>query len=114
MAGSGDGNAPVGVLRRRLVLEGPVATPDGLGGATQTFEILAAVWGRIEWLGGGERWRMGRPEQVATHRITLRWRGGVDTGQRLRDGTRLYDIRAVADPDDGRRRLVCLVEEISP
>jgi SPP1 family predicted phage head-tail adaptor len=114
MSGLGDGETPVGALRRRLVLEGPVATPDGLGGATQAFATIAAVWGQVEWLGGGERWRMGRPEQAATHRITLRWRVGVDSSQRLRDGARLYDIRAVADPDGGRRRLVCLVEEISP
>jgi SPP1 family predicted phage head-tail adaptor len=96
------------------MLEQPIATPDGLGGATQAFATVAAVWGQVEWLSGREDWRMGRPEQIATHRITLRWRDGVDSGQRLRDGTRLYDIRAVADPDGGRRRLVCLVEEVSP
>jgi SPP1 family predicted phage head-tail adaptor len=106
--------SPVGALRRRLVLEGPVATPDGLGGATQAFVTLASVWARVEWLGGEERWRLGRPEQAATHRITLRWRAGLDAGQRLRDGARLFDIRSVADPDGDRRRLVCLVEEISP
>jgi SPP1 family predicted phage head-tail adaptor len=113
MSVSGDGKAPVGALRRRLVLEGPVGTPDGLGGATQAFVTVAAVWGQVEWLSGREDWVRGRPEQVATHRVTLRWRAGVDSGQRLRDGARLYDIRAVADPDGGRRRLVCLVEEIS-
>jgi SPP1 family predicted phage head-tail adaptor len=104
----------IGALRRRLVLEAPVATPDGLGGTTQSFETVAAVWAQIEWLSGGERWRMGRAEHYATHRITMRWRDGVDAGQRLLDGTRVFDIRAVADPDGGRRRLTCLVEEISP
>lgn len=104
----------IGALRRRLVLEAPIPTPDGLGGTTQSFETVAAVWAQIEWLSGGERWRMGRAEQYATHRITMRWRDGVDAGQRLLDGTRVFDIRAVADPDGGRRRLTCLVEEISP
>lgn len=104
----------IGALRRRLVLEAPVATPDGLGGATQAFETTAAVWAQIEWLSGGERWRMGRAEQYATHRITMRRRDGVDAGQRLLDGTRVFDIRAVADPDGGRRRMTCLVEEITP
>jgi SPP1 family predicted phage head-tail adaptor len=104
----------IGALRRRLVLEAPVATPDGLGGATHAFETVAAVWAQIEWLAGGERWRMGRAEQYATHRVTMRWRAGVEAGQRLLDGTRIFDVRAVADPDGGRRRLTCLVEEISP
>lgn len=105
---------PVGALRRRLVLEAPVSTSDGLGGTTQTFETVAALWAQVEWLAGGERWRRGRPEQVATHRITMRWRAGVDAGQRLRDGERRFDIRSVADPDGSRRRLVCHVQEVSP
>ena len=114
MAPSNQDRAPVGALRRRLLLEAAVATPDGLGGTTQVYETVAAVWAQLEWIAGGERWRRGRPEQVATHRVTLRWRDGVDAGQRLRDGDRLFDIRAVADPDGGRRRLVCLVQEIGP
>lgn len=46
--------------------------------------------------------------------MILRWRGDLDAGKRLRDGERVFDIRAVADPDGSRRRLVCLVEEIKP
>jgi SPP1 family predicted phage head-tail adaptor len=104
----------VGMLKRRLALESPVEAADGLGGRTQVFATVAALWGQVEWLSGDERWRFGRPEQAATHRITLRWRAGLDAGQRFRDQNRIFAIRAVADPDGGRRRLVCLVEEITP
>jgi len=109
-----DEGATVGAMRRRLILEAPVATPDGIGGATLIFQTVAAVWARVEWLSGTERFRLGRPEQSASYRITLRWRAGIDAGQRLRDATRLFDIRAVDDPDGSRRRLVCLAEEIKP
>lgn len=105
---------PVGTLRRRMLLERPVATPDGLGGATNTHETVAAVWARLDWISGEERWLADRPEQAARQRITLRWRGDVSAGLRLRDGARIFDIRAVADPDGSRRRLVCLVEEVGP
>lgn len=104
----------IGSLKRRLVLETPVSIPDGLGGSTIVYETVASVWAHIEWLRGGEEWARGRPEQRATHRITLRWRAGVDAGQRLRHGTTIYDIRAVHDPDGGRHRLICLVEETGP
>lgn len=104
---------PVGTLRRRLMLETPVEAPDGAGGRLRGFEVVAAVWAQVEWLSGDERWRGERPEQAASHRITLRWRAGVDAGQRLRDGEQVFDIRAVGDPDGGGRRLVCLVEEVS-
>jgi SPP1 family predicted phage head-tail adaptor len=108
------GRRPVGALRRRLLLEAPVEAPDGAGGSLRTFETVAAVWAQVEWLSGDERWQGGRPEQRVSHRITLRWRAGVDAGRRLRDGEQSFDIRAVGDPDGGRRRLVCLVEEITP
>lgn len=105
---------PVGAMRRRLLLEAPVEVPDGAGGSLRDFSTVAAVWAQVEWLSGDERWQGGRPVQRVSHRITLRWRAGVDAGQRLRDGTQIFDIRAVGDPDGGRRRLVCLVEEITP
>ncbi len=104
----------LGRMRRRLVLEAPVAAPDGLGGATRSFAAIGAFWAQLEWLSGVEQWREGRPEQVGRYRVTLRWRGDVDAGKRLRDGPRLFDIRAAADPDGSRRRLVCLVEEVVP
>jgi SPP1 family predicted phage head-tail adaptor len=107
-------SGPVGAMRRRLLLERPVGVPDGSGGETRSHERVAAVWARVEWLSGEERWRAGRPEQALSHRISMRWRAGVDAGQRLRDATQIFDIRAVADPDGGRRRLVCLAEEVRP
>jgi SPP1 family predicted phage head-tail adaptor len=103
----------VGALRRRLLLEAPVEIPDGAGGQLRSFETIAAVWAQVEWLSGNERWRGERPEQAASHRVTLRWRADVDAGQRLRDGAQVFDIKAVGDPDGARRRLVCLVEEVS-
>lgn len=108
------GEAAIGAMRRRLVLEAPVEMPDGLGGVTRSFVTVAAFWAQVEWLGGAEHWRQGRPEQTGSYRITLRWRGDLDAGRRLRDGARLFEIRAAADPDGGRRRLVCLAEEVTP
>ncbi len=107
-------SAGIGRLRRRLMLEAPVTSPDGLGGATQSFETVAALWAQVEWISGTETWRQGRPEQSRNYRVTMRWRGDVDAGRRLRDGDRLLDIRSAADPDGARRRLVCLAEEVTP
>ncbi|WP_348529923.1 phage head completion protein, partial [Methylobacterium gnaphalii] len=44
----------------------------------------------------------------------LRWRAGVSPEMRLAAGPRRFAIRSAADPDGGRRDLVCEVEEISP
>ncbi|WP_420102061.1 phage head closure protein [Bosea sp. (in: a-proteobacteria)] len=104
----------IGGLRRRLSLEAPVETPDGLGGVTRGFVTVAAFWASVDWLGGAEQWRQGRPQQTGSHRIVLRWRAGVDAGMRLRDGARIFEIKATGDPDGSRRRLVCLADEVTP
>jgi SPP1 family predicted phage head-tail adaptor len=100
--------------RSRLVLEMPQETVNALGGAAIQYQPVVTLWARVEIRGGSERLRGGRLEGTSDTRITLRWRGGVDTRQRFRLGSRLFAIRAAFDPDGRRRDLVCLCEEISP
>lgn len=105
---------PIGSLSRRFVLEMPLETPDGFGGVIRTYRAGPELPGAIEYLGGGERLRADRPEQAATHRVTLRYRAGVTAAMRLTLGLRRFAIRAASDPDGSERELVCLVEEIGP
>jgi SPP1 family predicted phage head-tail adaptor len=105
---------PIAALGRRLVLEQPVATPDGAGGMTITFEPLATVWAEVRWLSGDERFVAGRPEQASRHVITLRWRGDVTAGMRFVGDGAVFGIVSAGDPAGDRRRLACQCEEISP
>lgn len=104
----------VGARSRRFVLELPLETPDGFGGVVRRYAAGPQVWGAIEMVAAAERLRADRPEQAATHRVTLRYREGVTGAMRLASGLRRFHIRSAADPDGRRRDLVCLVEEVSP
>lgn len=104
----------IGARSRPFVLEVPRESPDGFGGVIRTFHAGPQLWGAIEMLSAGERVRADRPEQAATHRVTLRYREGVTGAMRLVCGLRRFAIRAASDPDGSRRDLVCLVEEIAP
>jgi SPP1 family predicted phage head-tail adaptor len=105
---------PVGELRARLVLEGPIETPDRAGGVTRSWSMLGNVWCDVATLNAQQRLEAEQIGQTVTHRITLRWRDGLTTKQRLRRGTQIFLIRGVQDPDDRRRRLLCNCEEIKP
>ena len=74
---------------------------------------IGARWGAIESIAAQERVRGGRPEQAATHRVTLRYREDVTAAMRLARGLRRFDIRSAVAPDGRRRDLVCLVEEVT-
>jgi SPP1 family predicted phage head-tail adaptor len=104
----------IGARRRRFVLELPLESPDGFGGIIRTYAAGPQLWGAIERVDGEERFRAGRPEQAATHRVRLRYRDGVTAAHRLVSGPRRFQIRTAADPDGRRCELVCLVEEVGP
>ena len=48
-----------------------------------------------------------------THRVWLAYRGDIAAGMRFRKGRRILAIRAVMDPVETRRFIVCRCEEES-
>ncbi len=100
-----------GLLKAELVLERMTPAPDGMGGYAEAWSELAVVWGRIEPVSTAQRDFGVRPRPEVTHRIFLRFRDDVENGMRLRRGDRLFAVRAVHDPDESGRYLVCLAVE---
>ncbi|MDP2121737.1 MAG: phage head closure protein [Hoeflea sp.] len=103
-----------GLLSARLSLETPEERPDGQGGMTEGWVPVASLWGRIEPLGA-------RPDEIAgaaiamiAHRVTIRHREDVRHAMRFVHRGRNLVIRAVRDPDERRRYLVCDCEEVMP
>ena len=104
----------IGGLRQRLVVEAPNPSDDGHGGQTDPWQsplVVATVWGRVEPLRGVERQEAGRLEARHSHRIRIRHRDDVGTGQRIRLGSRLFNIRAVTDLDVRGQWLILHCEE---
>lgn len=104
-------DTPIGALRTRLTLEAPSRAADGGGGAVTSWTMIAEVWAAVRPTSGAERFELDRVEGKVTHEIVIRHRGDVVPEMRLRAGTRIFDIRAVFDPDARRRWLKCLAEE---
>lgn len=108
--------ADIGSMNRALILERAVDTPDDVGGVTRRWCRVARLWAAVErpQAASSERDRSDRRELAMTYRVTLRWRGDVTGNCRFRDGKRLLAVLSAADPDGWRRRLVCVVEEVTP
>lgn len=102
----------VGAMTARLVREVPVDTPDGQGGSSRNWVEAGRLWARIEPV------TQRRDDVVAgadgvtvTHRIWISAFASPAAGERLVKGTRLFVIKAVRDPDETGRFLVCDCEE---
>ena len=104
---------------RKLTLEAPGRVPDGAGGFSGGWTVLGTHWGSVRAVSG----RLERGEEAARsragYRITLRAvppgsASRPEAGQRFKDGSRVFSIRAVWDDAD-TRHLICLVdEEVAP
>ncbi len=100
-----------GSMTARLDLQAPQAVPDGQGGATVTWEVMASLWARIEPVSFVVEEQAAGEGGTISHRIWVRFREDVSAGQRFRKGTRTFLVRLVHDPDETRRYLVCQCEE---
>jgi len=103
-----------GELNARLSLETPEELPDGQGGVSEDWTPVASLWGRIEPLRAGPDEIAGAAIAVITHRVTIRHRDDVKHAMRLVHRGRHLVIRAVRDPDESRRYLICDCEETTP
>ena len=101
----------IGRLRHRLTLETAIRTPDGGGGASETWTTVAQVWAQIRPTGGSEGFDADAVAGRVSHEITLRYRAGVVPAMRLLSGHRIFEIMTVIDIDERRRWLKCLCVE---
>jgi head-tail adaptor len=104
------------VLNRALVLETADQLPDGAGGYAQTWRAMGTLWAAVEPRSGREREKEAVGTAKVDYRITVRAlpQGSAarpQSGQRFRDGTRVFRIMAVADRGTDGRYLTCFSTE---
>ncbi|MFK3778259.1 phage head closure protein [Agrobacterium sp. NPDC089420] len=103
-----------GKLTARLELEVRTGTPDGQGGAAESWAFLRSLWAAIEPVSETSHERASAEGVTITHRVWLAWRSDIAGGMRFRRAGRILNIRAVTDPDETRRFIVCRCEEEGP
>ncbi|HEY3363954.1 MAG TPA: phage head closure protein [Symbiobacteriaceae bacterium] len=101
-----------GFLRHRVVLQMPVQARDSMGGTITTWQDLATIWAGIEPLQGKEWFADARDTSEQWTIVTIRYRIGVKPTMRIKFGTTIYDIRAVADIDLRNRKLRLTCREV--
>ena len=100
----------IGELRTRVVIEAASRDSDGGGGSDITWETVAEVWAAVRPTSGSESLALDRVAGRTGYEIYMRYRNDVSPAMRLREGSRIYDISAVFDPDGRRQWLRCLAE----
>lgn len=101
-----------GRLRHRVTLQQLTQVPDGGGGYTEDWTDVATVWAAVEPLRGQERYEAQQVQATLSHRITIRYRAGVEPSMRVVHDGRVFNVLSVIDPQERHRELQLLVEEV--
>lgn len=100
-----------GRLNRRLVVEAPMETPDGAGGVTRAFMVVATLWAEVAPLTARADSDGASSGAVATHRILVRAGTEITTRHRLRLDGRAFRVVAVREHDRSGRFVEIHAEE---
>lgn len=103
------------VFTRRLVLSSVQRSPDGAGGTVDAWGERGALWAEVRMRSGALRQtEFGRTPRlqvrITTHDLPEGHPMRPMTGDRLRDGTRVYEVQAVHSGE--RRYIAVLASEI--
>jgi SPP1 family predicted phage head-tail adaptor len=104
-------SVPIGTLRHRMQLQQALRTADGGGGAVETWQTVADVWGAVLPISGEKRVAAHAISGRLTHEVWIRHRAGVTPSMRFHLDGRILEIRAVIAVDGRRSRFKCLCLE---
>ena len=102
----------LGTLNQRATVRAQTLTPDGGGGYSESWDVVATVWARLESVTGADQPRADRLESRVRHKIVLRRSNAFAAGQRVEIGARTFAVRALLDDGPRSQLLTLLCEEL--
>lgn len=96
-----------GELKTLIEIQAAIDVRDASGGAEPQWQKLCECYAKWEMTSGNESMSGNQPIGVASHLLTIRFRGGLDRKLRVIGQGRTLDVNSVMDPD-GRREMLLL------
>ncbi len=104
-----------GDLRHRIEIGRYVEGKDEWGDPLPpTWQTVATVWASVEGLSGRLLFEAQQSAMQSDHRVTIRYRTGIEPGMIVRHDGRELEIQAVLDRDGRRRGLQLMCREVRP
>jgi len=102
-----------GRLRHRLEFEKSSLSSDGQGGQTRAWSTRATVSGSLKPLRAEERFYNEQLNHTGTHEVVIRYRDDLESSDRIKFGSRYFQIIGIMNPNERNRQLVITAKEIN-
>lgn len=103
-----------GELRARIHLQAKAQVPSGSSSLTASFSTVATVYAKAVAISGGMLVDGVQTEEVVTHRFFIRYRADRAAWRFVLFDDRRFEVRRTRDPDERKRWLEILAEELGP
>ena len=105
----------IGDMRHRVEIQHPLETQTTTGETSRSWKCLANVWAKVQPLSAKERLAAQAAEVEDTHKVTIRYRDGVDAKNRIvwkhNELTKTLEITGVIDQMARERYLILMCTE---
>ena len=101
-----------GKLRCRLEIQQAIETQGATGEMAVVWSTFATVWGSVEPLRGREFFAAKEQQAQVDTRIRIRYLAGVTPKMQVLDGTRIFLIYSVIDPESRHQEMQLMAQEI--
>ena len=103
----------IGRLRHRIDIESQSLSTDSQGGSSRTWATRATVWSSIKPLRSEERFYNEQLKLQTTHEIIIRYLSTVLSTDRIKFGSRYFEIVSLKNIDEAGKLLIILAKETS-
>lgn len=106
-----------GKLRHRVVVQRYVGQADEYGDIgrqeDKNWRNVCIVWAAVDPISGREYYAAEQAQSEVSHKVRMRYRGGIKPGMRLLLGERKLYIRSVIDWEERHENLLLMVQEVN-
>jgi len=101
-----------GKLRHRVTIQHRTHAQDSYGEMDITYTDGDTIWANIKPMYANELFRAQQINSKINTKIITRFRRDITTVERLKFGTRYFNVLGVIDPEEKHRELQLLCEEV--
>lgn len=103
-----------GRLRHRVTIQEPVSATNGYNETITTWSRVAEVWASVEPLSGREFFAAEHQQSEISHRVVMRYRGGITATMRVVHEDRELYIQSVINVRERGREMQLMCRETTP
>lgn len=100
-----------GKFRHSIEIQSPVGTQDSYGASTG-YTTIASIRGNVNNLNGRTLYQASQVNSEVSIKVTIRYRSDVQPKQRIKYGSRIFEILSIIDIGEYHRIMELMCKEL--